>query len=52
MGRSDLAKCARRLATPFVITLLFMTFAGYTVGKDIAQRDNARERIAAQEAAR
>ena len=52
MGDSDLAKSVRRLATPFVITLLFMIFAGYIVGKDIAERENARDRIAAQEAAR
>jgi hypothetical protein len=47
-----MAKCARRFATPFVMFLLFMIFAGYTVGKDLAERENARDRIAAQEAAR
>ena len=48
MTSREIAKWARE--NRFWLILLFVIFAGYTVGKDIAERDNARDRIAAQEA--
>ncbi|MGV3553802.1 MAG: hypothetical protein ACO1OD_00950 [Croceibacterium sp.] len=36
----------------FVLVLLVMVVFGYTVGKDMALRDNAADRAAAEEAAR
>jgi len=50
MTSRQLADWAR--ANRFWLILIFVVFAGYTVGKDLAERENARDRIAAQEAAR
>jgi hypothetical protein len=47
MTSRQLAEWARE--NRFWLILLFMIFAGYTVGKDLAERENARDRIAAQE---
>lgn len=50
MTSREITDCARE--NRFGLILLLIIFAGYAVGKDLAERENARDRLTAQEAAR